>query len=186
MMIKWSKTMSVGVARLDRDHKVLVALINRLADAGDDRAGGGDRDRGPGAPARVDPGAEEAGRNKVMADVLETLVAYTVFHFCREEAVMEACGYPQAAAHHEEHVALTEEVRDWERRFRENPRLVEQGDMLLFLKGWLNHHILLQDKAYRPWTEGNPAGEAAAEAHGLFNFAAAAFAASEEELEKAC
>src|SRR5512134_3308497 len=94
--VKWSKAMSVGVSRLDRDHKILIGLINRLdeASAGDDDAA------------------------RLMAEVLETLVSYTIFHFSREEAVMAACGYPALAHHHEEHVALTGEVRDWQQRFR--------------------------------------------------------------------
>jgi hemerythrin len=162
--IKWSAAMSVGVSRLDRDHKILIGLINRLDDAS---SGGG------GAP-------------QVMAEVLGVLVDYTTFHFSREEAVMEACGYPALGQHHDDHVALTQEVRDWQQRFRENPESVVPLDILDFLKGWLNHHILLQDMAYRPFLEGNPAADAVAEAYGLFDFCAAAYSASETDLEAAC
>jgi hemerythrin-like metal-binding protein len=161
--LKWSAAMSVGVSRLDRDHKILIGLINRLDDAS---SGGGE------AP-------------QVMAEVLGVLVDYTIFHFSREEAVMEACGYPALGHHHEDHVALTQEVRDWQQRFRENAESVAPLDILDFLKGWLNHHILLQDMAYRPFVEGNPAADTVAEAYGLFDFRAAAYSASEADLEDA-
>ena len=161
--VKWSEAMSVGVSRLDRDHTILIGLINRLEEA----SGGG------------------AGAPQVMAEVVEVLVAYTIFHFSREEAVMEACGYPALGQHHEDHVALTQEVQDWQQRFREGPDSIAPLDMLHFLKGWLNHHILLQDMAYRPHVEGNPAADVAAEAHGLFDFNAAPYTASETDLEAA-
>lgn len=162
--VKWSEAMSVGVSRLDRDHKILIGLINRLEEAS---AGGG------------------AGAAQVMAEVLEVLVAYTIFHFSREEAVMEACGYPALGQHHEDHVALTQEVQDWQQRFCEDLDSIAPLDMLHFLKGWLNHHILLQDMAYRPYAHGNPVADAAAEAHGLFDFSTASCAASEADLEAA-
>ncbi|MGZ8409471.1 MAG: bacteriohemerythrin [Hyphomicrobium sp.] len=162
--IKWSAAMSVGVSRLDRDHRILIGLINRLDEAseGDDNAA------------------------QLMAEVLEVLVSYTIFHFSREEAVMEACGYPALGHHHEEHVALTQEVRDWQKRFRADAESVVPMGMLHFLKGWLNHHILLQDMAYRPFVEGNPAANTVAEAYGLFDFHAAAYSASEADLEDSC
>jgi hemerythrin len=99
---------------------------------------------------------------------------------------MEACGYPALGHHHEDHLALTQEVRDWQQRFRENAKSVAPLDILDFLKGWLNHHILLQDMAYRPFMEGNPTADAVAEAYGLFDFHTAAYSASETDLEDAC
>jgi hemerythrin-like metal-binding protein len=124
-VITWSEAMSVGVTRLDRDHQVLIGLINRLAAC----------DAEADAP--------------VVADVLAALVAYTHFHFRREERVMEACGYAALAVHQEEHRLLAGEVMDLRARFEAAPGSVGQGELLHFLTGWLNHHVLLQDLAYR-------------------------------------
>jgi hemerythrin len=146
-VIRWSSAMSVGVAALDRDHQVLVGLIRRIADAREE-----DGDVGP-----------------LLAEVLAELVAYTMYHFDREEHVMAACGYPELGAHREEHDVLTREVEDLRRRFTEGDPNLGHDEMLVFLTGWLNHHILLQDKAYRAYAEGNPAATAAAEAYGEFN-----------------
>lgn len=145
--IKWTKAMSVGVERLDRDHQMLIEMINRIAGADD----------------------SEATRRRVIPEVLVTLIAYTVFHFQREEKVMLAMGYPEADIHREEHWSLTREVHLLQRRFSERPDSINREEVLGFLIGWLNHHILLQDMAYKPYCEGRPEAEQAAVAHGEFD-----------------
>ena len=138
--IGWSSAMSVGVAALDRDHRVLIDMIRRIADARE----------------------EDGDVRPLLAEVLDGLVAYTVYHFNREEHVMAACGYPELQAHGDEHNALTREVEDLRRRFAEADPDLGRGELLAFLTGWLNHHIMLQDKAYRTCVEANPAATAAA------------------------
>jgi hemerythrin-like metal-binding protein len=147
--IKWTNAMSVGVDRLDRDHQMLIEMINRIASADD----------------------SEATRRRVIPEVLVTLIAYTVFHFQREERVMRAMAYPEADIHREEHMALTREVHLLQRRFSEKPNSISRDEVLTFLIEWLNHHILLQDMAYKPYCEGRPEAEQAAVAHGEFDLA---------------
>ena len=146
-IISWSSAMSVGVAALDRDHQVLVEMIRRIAVARE----------------------EDGDARPLIAEVLAELVAYTVYHFNREEHVMAACGYPELEAHRDEHNALTREVEDMQRRFGEADPDLGRDALLTFLTGWLNHHIMLQDKAYRVYAEDNPAGTAAAAAYGEFD-----------------
>ena len=148
--IKWSEAMSVGVPAVDHDHKILVGLINSLGEA---TRGGDDK-------------------TQVIAGALATLIAYTQYHFEREEKMMEACGYPDLQTHHEEHHALTQEVLALKDRFLASESDITVDELLTFLTGWLNHHILLQDMEYREYVEGNAAAEAAAEAYGEFDFAA--------------
>ncbi|TVR80755.1 MAG: hypothetical protein EA405_09820 [Rhodospirillales bacterium] len=166
--VRWTPAMSVGEPRLDRDHRVLIGLINRVESARDTTVAGG------------------GTRHDVLADVLATLIAYTVFHFGREEQVMAACGYPDLDVHRDEHEALTAEVRALAERFAADPLAIPLDDVLAFLRDWLSHHILLQDMAYRDVVNRQPeAAAAAAAAYGDFDFAAAALAASEPELEDA-
>ncbi len=40
------------------------------------------------------------------------------------------------------------------------------GELLHYLKGWLNHHILIQDMAYKPYLEHNPVSNEVALAFG--------------------
>lgn len=160
--------MSVGEPRLDRDHRVLIGLINRVESARDTTVAGG------------------GTRNDVLAVVFATLIDYTVFHFGREEQVMAACGYPDLDVHRDEHEALTAEVRALAERFVADPAAIPLDDVLAFLKDWLSHHILLQDMAYRDVVNRQPAAAAAAAAaYGDFDFAAAALAVTEPELEDA-
>jgi len=139
--------MSVGVERLDRDHQVLVELINRIDECGDDMA----------------------SRVRVLPEVIATLIAYTVFHFEREEKVMAACGYPDFSAHYEEHRILTREVQKLQRRIVADPGSVSRDEVLAFLTDWLRHHILLQDMEYRPYCANKRKADEAAEAHGDFD-----------------
>ena len=127
---------------LDSDHKALIALINRLHDD------------------------LEAGRAAPLEPVLDRLIAYVEFHFAREERVMEACCFPGLDFHREEHEAFAQQVDEARRRLARDGPAAVTVDLLDYLKGWLNAHILIQDKAYQPHVENNPAVEAAADALG--------------------
>ena len=163
-MIHWSETMSVGVPLLDSDHRVLIGLINHLEEATENRI-----------EIRV-----------IVEEVLDALIAYTRFHFDREERVMAACRYPELETHHEEHQKLTREVMELLDRFERDHGSVSQREMDVFLTEWLNHHILLQDKAYRTYTERNPVAMKAAEAYGRFDFRPFDVDLTEADLDKAC
>ncbi|MGB0748965.1 MAG: bacteriohemerythrin [Magnetospiraceae bacterium] len=150
--IQWSEAMSVGVAALDEDHKILVGLIGRLRDAADHNEG-------------------QAIRN-----ALDTLISYTGYHFLREEKVMAASKYPGLAHHAEEHRALEKEVYALQARFEENDPNLTIDLIHEFLVGWLNHHILLNDMHYRRYCEENPEAIRAAEALGALKAPSAAAA----------
>ncbi len=132
--MEWSDSMSVGVAEVDTDHKLLLSLINQLYDSVGD--------------------AEEKA---TLGSVINTLVDYTIYHFSREEKIMEACNYPGLEKHIKIHRALTDQVVDIRDRFITSPDDVIGDDVLDFLKEWLKTHILRQDMEYRPYVEGNDA-----------------------------
>lgn len=133
--IVWSAAMTVGVPSLDRDHQTLISLIARIDAVY------------AGTSASVD----------AVEEILAALFDYTLYHFQREERLMEACAYPDLQAHKEEHALLTDEVAGLMQRFRRDPLSVTPGTLRVFLTEWLNHHIMLQDKAYQVYLEGNPA-----------------------------
>ncbi len=133
--MEWSDSMSVGVAELDADHKLLVSLINQLHDSVGD--------------------VEEKA---TLGSVLNTLIDYTIYHFSREEKIMEVCNYPGLEKHIDMHRALTGRVSDIRDRFRNSHDGDVVGDDVLdFLKEWLNTHILKQDMEYRSYVSGNDA-----------------------------
>lgn len=129
---QWSEAMSVGESLLDADHKSLVLLINRLHDS---------------LEAGEDPAA--------LGDVFDSLISYINFHFHREEMVMKACGYPEAKAHREEHAGFTKYVYEMRERYSQEADVAIIRELLDYLKTWLNHHILVQDMAYKPYVEHN-------------------------------
>lgn len=141
-VMEWTPKMSVGLAELDDDHKQLIRIINQL---GADYA---KEDR------------REAVRQSLMA-----LRRYAEFHFAREEKVMTACGYPGIEEHKGEHRDFVQRIQELTHQFDEDParsaELVNR-ELLNFLQDWLTHHILIEDKAYKPHIEDRPEASEAA------------------------
>jgi len=142
--MQWTKKMSVGVAELDNDHKRLIDLINRLAqNAGDET------------------------KDAMLRQCLYGLQRYAEVHFRREEAVMTACGYRALEHHKSEHRAFVDKISALNRSFESRPGDMASAindELLAFLRDWLNHHILIEDMAYRTTVEGNPESHRAAQA----------------------
>jgi len=128
----WSDDLSVGVELIDSDHKALIGLINELHEACED-------EESPELPA----------------DTFARLIDYIEHHFLREEAVMLACGYPNADAHKSEHGRFTHEIRYIQDRYVRGEETKAADKLLTFLKNWLRRHIMVDDMAYRPYAEGN-------------------------------
>jgi hemerythrin len=124
-LITWTDSMSVGVAKIDKEHQKLIELINLLHSE------------------------MTAGKsNEVMGKVLGELIAYTKGHFAMEEALFRTHSYPQAADHKKEHDALTRKVVDLQADFKAGKSFIG-APTLAFLRDWLTQHILKQDMSYK-------------------------------------
>ena len=130
---EWSDSMSVGVDLIDSDHKALIDLINLLHDS------------------VVGEGGKQSAQ-----DVFDRLIAYTEIHFAREEKVMEACGFSGLTPHKDEHVDFTERVYEIREKLQSGDESPITNELLVYLKRWLNAHILIQDMAYKPNASGHP------------------------------
>ncbi|MCH7543703.1 MAG: hemerythrin domain-containing protein, partial [Proteobacteria bacterium] len=75
--------------------------------------------------------------------------------FKREEKVMQACGFPHIETHQREHRDFTKRIQDIHVRYHREADVAMTRDLLDFLKDWLNHHILIQDMAYKPYVAGD-------------------------------
>jgi len=134
MMIspQWVETLSVGVARMDRDHRQMVELVNQacLAFRQDDEALIGRR--------------------------LAALITHLTDHFAAEEALMAACAVPATdqAAHQAEHRLLLDEIEALRRRGGGGP---DPEAAIALLSKWAMRHIIERDLAYRPYAIGHPA-----------------------------
>lgn len=125
-MFEWTQDLSVGNAVLDNDHKVLFRLVNNYIDAVD-------QDKG----------------TLTIDSVFREFIAYTEYHFAREERVLAACGYVQVDDHHAEHESIKEELLDHGNRYLNSCDKTLDDKVREFLRTWLFHHICEVDFAYR-------------------------------------
>ncbi len=129
--VTWTPKMSVGVDALDTDHKMLVSLINQLADA-------------------IAAGEARA----IVASVLNGLLDYTVYHFGREETMMAACSYSGLPAHRQIHVELVEQLNALHDAYIGGEDDGIEARVLDFMNAWLAGHILGHDQHYAPTMAG--------------------------------
>lgn len=123
-LITWADRYSVGIARIDAEHRKLVDLINELY-------------------AAMVAGKEES----VASKVLDGLAAYTLSHFATEEGLMIRYEYPAYAPHKIEHDKLVAQVKQLQQNLRAGKAKISR-EVLTFLQSWLLGHILGMDKKY--------------------------------------
>lgn len=123
-LMEWNAKLGVGVRAIDDDHQKLVGMVNDLYDA-----------------MRTAQGKEVLGK------VLDGLISYTKTHFAREEQLMAIHKYPQADAHHKEHVALATKVLEVQAKFKSGNTAILSMEVLNFLREWLIKHIQASDAA---------------------------------------
>jgi hemerythrin-like metal-binding protein len=138
--IEWTKDLETGIAPVDRDHKVLVSMLNQVEEAIGDH--------------------EERA---VLGSVLNSLAEYTTYHFAREERLQEVAGYAGLAEHRALHGRLEGQVEAIRDRYHRDPTSVQAQEVLDFLTSWLVDHILKQDMGYREACVGNAKAIEAAE-----------------------
>jgi hemerythrin len=127
----WSDKFVLGIVAIDEQHRWLVEVTNRLHDQIESQ--------------KPDP--------EILREILEGLVEYTMNHFIVEEDIFNRLGYPESAAHQEEHNEFTRHVIELLLRFEQGEPVSE--DTLEFLQAWLVHHIMQVDRAYVPFLKSH-------------------------------
>jgi len=120
----WKDEYSVGIPSLDDDHHKLLNLINKLQTAVHYQTG------------------EEFEK-----EALDEVVAYTKYHFEREEKMMEEAGYPDLANHKEMHRKMIAKVDEFMQNYEAQGHEALE-DVALYLKCWLVKHINGTDQQY--------------------------------------
>lgn len=124
----WTEDLRVGVDAIDKDHQVIISLLNRVAheDLDDDE----------------------------VEDIVRELVDYTRYHFRREEAVMKVCGYPELENHRQVHRELTAKMTDlaeiWHQEH--DPKHIQV--LLKYLRDWWIAHIVNVDSEIAQHAKG--------------------------------
>ncbi len=122
-LIKWRDSYSVGVEQFDQEHAQLVDIINELYVIIRDKQ----------AVTALD-------------SAMDRLIEYTRRHFMAEEDAMEQVGYPFLDEHKEIHLDLERQVLDFQKQVKAEKEV--QSDFYVFLRDWLIHHIIEEDKKY--------------------------------------
>ena len=128
----WSEEYSVHLRVIDNDHKDLVTTVNTLHEA-------------------ISGGAKRGQ----IGQIIGNLAKYVDEHFAREEALMETYEYPGLAQHKRIHRHLTRTVYAVRIIFGSQPKKIDPGKLLAFLRDWLIHHILEEDTKYAPYLRGD-------------------------------
>ena len=123
-LFEWKNDYSVGVLEIDNQHKKLIALINQLFDA-----------------------MKKGQSNQVLGQIISELILYTHTHFRTEEKYFERFQYQGSEEHKARHQAFVNDVNKFKASF-EAGKVALSLSLFTFLKDWLNHHILNEDKKY--------------------------------------
>ena len=124
VFVKWSPDYSVNIQAIDKQHRELLNILNRLFITITRREG-----------------------DKAIAGMLDVLMEYTKMHFLHEERLMQKAKYADIEAHKLEHRKLIEQLDQLRRK-----HLLEEkpiySEMLGFLENWLMDHLIGVDTQY--------------------------------------
>jgi hemerythrin len=125
--ITWTEDFSVGVVRLDEQHKRLIKMINRLI---------------------AEP--QTTTESEMVSDLLSDMTNYAQAHFTTEEELMRQHNYPRLEEHVAQHRAFQKKTVDFCSATVLNVGIVPET-MLHYLSDWLVEHVLTSDMAYKPF-----------------------------------
>lgn len=122
-VVEWKSEYSVGMAKIDEEHKKLVEMINAAHSS-----------------ANCLPNAKAA------SELIGEMEAYAKSHFQTEERLMEKHNYPMAAQHIKAHQAFLNHVKNADTDFSNDNFVPGTVKIVSFLADWLVKHILETDK----------------------------------------
>ena len=121
VLFPWKDAYSVGIPRIDTQHKGLVRLINELHAAMLARRA-----------------------KKALFSIVDELVDYTLQHFAFEESMMRQRGYSALLEHQQLHQKITAQVYELRDKFRAGKINIP----IETVQALLSDHILSADMAY--------------------------------------
>ena len=125
--ITWTEDFSVGVVRLNEQHKRLIQMINRLI---------------------AEP--QTTTSSETVSDLLNDMTKYAQEHFAIEEDLMRQHNYPHLEEHIVQHRSFQKKTVDFCSATMLDVTAVPEI-MLHYLRDWLVEHILKSDMVYKPF-----------------------------------
>lgn len=124
----WDDSLSVGNAKIDREHQTFIGLVNELNEAVIGRL----------------------SRQEIAAR-LQALVLDAKQHFAHEEALFEQWRYPKALEHAQQHRKILDALDATLQRFQHDCTEYELIESGLDIKAALIEHLLSHDMLYRDY-----------------------------------
>lgn len=120
---EWDESYSIGIGKIDEQHKQMIWYINELQVAF--------------AYNKID----------IVEEVLDKLKSYTISHFSYEESLLEKGNYPHLAEHKKAHEAFINRINFFKERYENGENVAKQlrSDLQL----WVIHHIKEDDFDYK-------------------------------------
>jgi hemerythrin-like metal-binding protein len=132
MYINWDSKFETGIEKIDKQHKQLVDILNKLYD-------------------NVVVDKSGSAVNELLMD----LKIYTISHFSVEEKLFKKYKYPEETVHIKLHKKFIDTISEY--LFDVESTSLEQGYTLIeFLKNWLLNHILTHDMKYVLYLKKQP------------------------------
>ncbi len=121
--VQWNESLSVGISRIDLQHKNFIRLLNDLDES------------------------LSLGRSEALSDILWSLVDYAKIHFATEEELFLLHDYPESKEHIQDHEAFNRKVAQLQSKSGENINQIA-AELLRFMREWLNNHVIQVDQKY--------------------------------------
>ena len=123
-MIEWDDKYSVGISKIDDEHKQFIDIVNEAIAA-----------------------KEHNDNPEELKELLYSITMYAIKHFATEENYMIQFNYPEYQYHKEEHHDFSKKVIEYCERVNDGDS--QFADKILeYLKQWLVNHIQVTDRKY--------------------------------------
>ncbi|PLX71117.1 MAG: hypothetical protein C0602_02420 [Denitrovibrio sp.] len=117
--VNWmNSTMSVGIEKIDDQHKNFLDITNNAIDA------------------------ILSDNQSAVANTLKELKEYAHYHFKTEADLMAEHEYPESGSHHNAHIDFHDKVAELENAEGE----AREAELVSFMQNWLVRHISSTDK----------------------------------------
>ncbi len=123
-MFEWDEKYSVGVLSIDNQHKEILSIMGRLLEA-----------------------MKKGQASEIIAGIIHELEKYAASHFQKEEFFFHRFNYIGSSDHIIEHQNFKDKIRALKSDLHSG-KITLSFELLNFLKDWIDHHILVIDKAY--------------------------------------
>jgi len=124
-LVTWTPKMSVGIAKIDKQHQGLFDIMNQLHE-----------------------GMLQGRGKDVLGAAITNLSQYTKVHFSEEEALLRLHSYPKLPEHLKLHESFRQKLAELDNQFKAGTAALAVST-LDFLRDWLSKHIMVVDAQYK-------------------------------------